>query len=85
MTGGYVLDAAWHAERDRLAGLTELYDPATIEICRSVGLGSGWRCADVGAGTGSIAQALSTLVAPGGSVGLLPEHLPRGIRCCPRS
>lgn len=65
---GYVLDAAWHAERDRLNSLTQLYDPTTIEICTALGVGPGWRCADVGAGTGSIAQALADLVGPNGSV-----------------
>ena len=64
----YALDAAWHAERDRLNSLTELYDPATIDICTRLGVGVGWRCADVGAGTGSIAQALADMVGPDGSV-----------------
>lgn len=64
----YVLDAAWHAERDRLNSLTRLYDPATIDICTRLGVGPGWRCADVGAGTGSVAQALADLVGPDGSV-----------------
>ncbi len=67
-TSRYALDAAWHAERDRLNSLTELYDPTTIEICTSVGLAPGWHCADVGAGTGSVAERLAELVGPDGSV-----------------
>src|SRR3954453_18046314 len=45
-----------------------LYDPASVSICERLGLRPGWRCADVGAGTGSLAQELAAPVAPGGSV-----------------
>jgi ubiquinone/menaquinone biosynthesis C-methylase UbiE len=65
---GYVLDAAWHAERARLDSLTALYDPGTLAICEEIGVTSGWRCLDVGAGTGTLAQALAGGVAPFGSV-----------------
>jgi SAM-dependent methyltransferase len=68
LSTGYVLDAAWHAERARLDSLTSLYDPRTLAICERIGLASGWRCLDVGAGTGTLAQALAERVAPGGSV-----------------
>jgi SAM-dependent methyltransferase len=64
----YVLDSAWHAERERLDSITRLYDPPTLELCRQLGAADGWRCLDVGAGTGSLASALTTLVAPAGSV-----------------
>jgi SAM-dependent methyltransferase len=65
---GYALDSAWHAERARLNSLTALYDPTTLALCERLGLESGWRCLDVGAGTGSLAQALAERVAPAGSV-----------------
>lgn len=65
---GYVLDSAWHAERARLDSLTALYDPGTLAICDRIGLASGWRCLDVGAGTGTLAQAMVARVAPAGSV-----------------
>ncbi len=65
---GYLLDPAWHAERDRLSSLTDLYDDATMGICERVGLAAGWRCAEVGAGTGSIAQLLADRVGPRGHV-----------------
>jgi SAM-dependent methyltransferase len=65
---GYVPDGAWHAERARLDSLTSLYDPGSLQICDEIGVGPGWACADVGAGTGSLAQALAKRVAPSGGV-----------------
>jgi SAM-dependent methyltransferase len=65
---GYVLDPAWHAERERLDGLTRLYDPGTLRLCERLGLGAGWHCLDAGAGTGSLALALAERVGPDGSV-----------------
>src|SRR5690349_15749506 len=67
-TAGYALDSAWHAERRRLQSLTGLYDAQSMSICERLGLRPGWRCADIGAGTGSLAEELSACVAPGGSV-----------------
>lgn len=65
---GYALDSAWHAERDRLDSLTQLYDAGTLEVVHRLGIASGWHCLDVGAGTGSLAQRLADLVAPTGCV-----------------
>jgi len=65
---GYALDSAWHAERARLNSLTALYDPTSLALCERLGLESGWRCLDVGAGTGTLAQFLAERVAPSGSV-----------------
>ncbi|MGH2895955.1 MAG: class I SAM-dependent methyltransferase, partial [Solirubrobacteraceae bacterium] len=65
---GYALDSAWHAERERLDSLTRLYDPDTLELLGQLGVSTGWRCLDVGAGTGSLATQLATLVAPTGQV-----------------
>lgn len=65
---GYVLDPTWHAERTRLDSLTALYDPGTLAICEQLGLRAGWRCLDVGAGTGTLAQALQARTAPTGTV-----------------
>jgi SAM-dependent methyltransferase len=64
----YALDPAWHAERERLGSLTRLYDPTTLRLAEHVGLTGGWRCAEVGAGTGSVAQLLAGAVGPQGSV-----------------
>src|SRR4051812_19587305 len=68
VSAGYALDSTWHAERRRLQSLTGLYDPASVSISERLGVRPGWRCADVGAGTGSLAQELAARVAPGGSV-----------------
>jgi SAM-dependent methyltransferase len=65
---GYALDPAWHAERDRLSSLTSLYDADTLRLSESLGLSEGWRCLDVGAGTGTVAELLADRVGPTGSV-----------------
>jgi SAM-dependent methyltransferase len=64
----YALDPAWHAERERLGSLTRLYDGTTLRLARHLGLTSGWRCADVGAGTGSVAELLVESVGEAGHV-----------------
>jgi SAM-dependent methyltransferase len=43
-------------------------DPVTIRHLESIGVAEGWRCLDVGAGTGSIAQWLSKRVEATGKV-----------------
>jgi SAM-dependent methyltransferase len=68
---GYVLDSAWHAERDRLDSLTSLYDTRTLTLADRLGLGDGWRCLDVGAGTGSLARLLADRVGSAGTVAAL--------------
>ncbi len=65
---GYTLDPAWHAERDRLNSITSLYDPQTLQACSRLGLGEGWRCLDIGAGTGSVAELLAERVGENGRV-----------------
>lgn len=68
MPAQYLLDPAWHAERDRLNSLTQLYDPATMALIGRLGLPPGARCAEVGAGTGSVAELLARHVGPAGHV-----------------
>lgn len=67
-TTQYALDPSWYAERDRLNSLTRLYDATTLSICERLGVGAGWRCAEVGAGTGSVAELLADRVGPTGHV-----------------
>jgi SAM-dependent methyltransferase len=65
---GYTLDPAWHAERERLNSITSLYDPHTLGCCDRLGMSEGWRCLDVGAGTGSVAELLADRVGDEGRV-----------------
>lgn len=67
-SAGYALDSNWHAERDRLDSLTGLYDPGTLALTQRLGVAPGWRCLDVGAGTGTLARALVDQVLPDGHV-----------------
>jgi SAM-dependent methyltransferase len=55
-------------ERERLRQLTTLRDPRTCPLLERTGVGPGWRCLEVGAGSGTIAAWLGERVAPGGRV-----------------
>lgn len=55
-------------EEGRLALLEQRFDTATIRRLTELGVVSGWRCLEVGAGHGSIARWLSGKVGPAGSV-----------------
>jgi SAM-dependent methyltransferase len=65
---GYALDSDWHAERARLNSLTELYDPRSLQLSEQLGLARGWRCLDIGAGTGSLVALLANRVGESGRV-----------------
>ena len=64
----YSLDSGWHAERDRLASLTRLYDETTIALCEQLQLAPDARCLELGAGTGTIAEALAEQISPRGQI-----------------
>ena len=64
----YVFDAAWKQERERLGHLEAVWDPGTIRHLETAGVGEGWQCAEIGAGTGSIAEWLSHRVGATGHV-----------------
>jgi SAM-dependent methyltransferase len=64
----YFFDQAAVQERARLAGLSAVFDPVTFRHLTAVGVGPGWRCLEVGAGAGSVADWLSGTVGPGGRV-----------------
>jgi SAM-dependent methyltransferase len=64
----YSLDSGWHAERERLASLTRLYDDTTVRLSEQLGVIPGIRCLELGAGTGTVAEALAERVTPGGLV-----------------
>lgn len=55
-------------EEGRLALLERRFDPGTIRRLKDLGVVSGWRCLEVGAGHGSITRWLSDRVGAAGSV-----------------
>jgi hypothetical protein len=61
-------DFAVTGEHERLAVLAGNYDPGTFRLLEDVGVVPGWRCAEVGAGRGSVAAWLADAVGPEGSV-----------------
>jgi SAM-dependent methyltransferase len=64
----YLLDHGWELEPYRLALLEHHADPTTARRLAATGLCCGWRCLEVGAGRGSVAQWLSNQVGPSGEV-----------------
>lgn len=57
-----------------------LNDDATRRLLERAGIGAGWSCVEVGAGTGAIAAAMAEYVGSAGSVlatELRPEHVQR--------
>lgn len=64
----YVFADEWQRERERLAGLEAAADPISRDVLARLGVGPGWRCADVGAGGGALAQWLADQV---GDIGLV--------------
>lgn len=65
---GYLLDNAAHEAWARLASLSALFDAGTVRHLEECGVVGGWRCLEVGAGNGSIAQWLADRVGSTGSV-----------------
>jgi SAM-dependent methyltransferase len=64
----YILDQAWQGEKERLESIAALTDPTTIRHLEALGVGRGWRCAEVGAGAGSITRWLCERVGDSGQV-----------------
>ncbi|SEM27522.1 hypothetical protein [Rhodococcus maanshanensis] len=52
-------------ELQRLRLLESFTDPVTLPVLESLGVGSTWRCLDVGAGAGSVARSLAFSAADG--------------------
>jgi len=66
--GVYWRRNALESEGERLRLLEQIADPRTERLLSDAGLGSGWSCAELGAGAGSIARSLARRVGPEGSV-----------------
>jgi SAM-dependent methyltransferase len=64
----YLFDEATRVERERLAAIEAGLDPFSIECLQKLGVSEGWRCLEVGAGGGSIADWLCRQVGPAGRV-----------------
>ena len=64
----YVFDNAWHEQRRRHAAQEGWLDPGTVRVLEARGVGEGWRCLEVGAGGGSVADWLCRRVGPRGGV-----------------
>lgn len=68
MATEYVFKTASDAGQMQVDCLTEMLDETTTEMLTNIGVQSGWRCLELGAGNGSIARWLAQQVAPTGSV-----------------
>lgn len=64
----YVIDQAWHAERDRLGALEDALDPTTTLHLAQLGIEPGQRCLEIGAGAGSVALWMADRVGADGGV-----------------
>jgi SAM-dependent methyltransferase len=64
----YVFAQEWDRERKRLAGIEAAADLISNDVLARLGIGPGWRCAEVGAGGGSLAQWLADRVGDTGQV-----------------
>ncbi|MCW2656719.1 MAG: SAM-dependent methyltransferase, partial [Jatrophihabitans sp.] len=51
---GYLLDNRVAAAGDRFTALAQLFDPVTLRHVDALGITSGWRCWEVGAGGASV-------------------------------
>jgi SAM-dependent methyltransferase len=66
--GYFAADAEYQAELNRLRLREALRDPFTTWHLTNLGVGTGWRCLEIGAGAGSIARCLSERVGSSGHV-----------------
>ena len=64
----YAFENARAVQLHRLRALEATLDAQTVEHLESVGVGAGWRCLEVGAGGGSIAEWLCDRVGADGAV-----------------
>ncbi len=65
---GYVLPHSIPQEDERLTLMSQMLDPHTFFRLEQAGVGSGWRCLEVGAGNGSVSRWLADRVGPQGRV-----------------
>jgi SAM-dependent methyltransferase len=66
--GDYLFSNSGREAPTRFAALSELFDDATVLHLKKCGVERGWRCLEIGAGGGSIANWLSRRVGRSGHV-----------------
>ncbi|MBP2327154.1 SAM-dependent methyltransferase [Kibdelosporangium banguiense] len=64
----YVFNPTWVKETERLRTNEAIWDPGTFERMDRLGVAAGWRCLEVGAGSGSVACWLADRTGPTGRV-----------------
>ncbi|MGC1702458.1 MAG: class I SAM-dependent methyltransferase, partial [Pseudolabrys sp.] len=64
----YVWQHDLKGESDRLRLMSDLLDPSSEFHLRRIGVATGWRCLEIGAGNGSLSQWLAQRVGPTGHV-----------------
>ena len=67
-SGGYLLDNREAAAGARFTAFTALFDPSTFRHIDSLGIATGWRCWEVGAGGTSVVRFLGERVGADGFV-----------------
>jgi SAM-dependent methyltransferase len=65
---GYLLDNRQSEAAERFDAFATLFDPTTFRHIEGFGIGSGWRCWEVGAGGTSVVSWLAKKVGPTGKV-----------------
>jgi SAM-dependent methyltransferase len=64
----YLLDNSSPQTAVRLSALAQIFDPGTVRHINQLGIRNGWRCLEIGAGAGTIANWLADKVGPNGYV-----------------
>ena len=67
MSNDYVISGG-RSGFERLRVLSRVWGDTTKSLLRSVGVGTGMRCLDVGCGAGDVSLFLASLVGPSGAV-----------------
>ena len=61
MTRDYVLDQGFAQERARLSGMEARWDAGSRALLEELGIGTGWKCLEVGAGGGSLVEWMAAV------------------------
>jgi len=65
---GYLLSNSDRQARNRLEAISTLFDETTLRHMRALGLGTGWRCWEIGAGGPTVPLLLAREVGPDGMI-----------------